>query len=181
MKYVIIYLSVILSFEACAQGVGEISFNDFQQLLVDDQISMADASSIHKNFSTLRTSLSPLGNPSSNACTSDIIGSSCEFDFNGLTFSYVDVGSGLELAKMELTNENHFLKKGNTTYRVGANISSLSNLSNTAYQARGEINYKGETIYGVRIQINSSSSYLVFEYNPLNQTITTIRFIAVVT
>lgn len=181
MKYILFYLSVILSLEACAQEFGEISYTDFQQIIVDSQISIDNASDIHNDFSTLRTTLSPLGNPTFDECVTDIIGSSCEFDFSGLTLSYVDVGNGLELAKMEFTNGDHFLKKGSSTYRVGNNISALSNLSNAAYQSRGAVIYNGQTIYAVRIVINSSSSYLVFEYNPLNNTITSIRFVTVVT
>lgn len=181
IKYIIIYLSVILGFEACAQGVGNISFNDFQQILIDDQVSIAEASSIHNNFSTLRSTLSPLGTPNTDVCETSIIGSSCDFDFSGLTMSYVDVGNGLELAKMELKNESHFLKTGNSIYRVGNNISTLSNLSSSAYETRGGISNNGETIYGVRIQVNSSSSYFIFEYNPVTKIITSIQFITVVT
>ena len=176
-KNTVLFLLTIVCTEVCAQNYGKISYSEFQKINIDTKVHLYEASKIHSNFSALRVTLSNLGIPSIDECISDIIGSSCTFDYNGLLFDYVDVGNGLELAEMEISSKSHSITIDGITVKIDDNISVIANVFDSAYRQRGMLNGK----YAVRVNINNSTSNLIFEYNPSSLKIISVRYFNVVT
>jgi hypothetical protein len=166
-----------------AQPIEQISYQQFTKFSVNGEISVDALTELGSDWDQLKDAL---GSPLEEKCyeSAPIMGfeTRCNFFYDGLEIYYGAVGNGVELSKIELSNDIPFLQYEDTAIRVGDPISKLEPLFPQAYTDREPIHTAtGETNYAIRLNVGSSIAYFSFTYDPINETITEILFHQILT
>jgi hypothetical protein len=178
-----LFCIAFLTLESNAQVRGQINTIQFEQFSVNDDISLFALRELGSDWDILKEAL---GNPAQEDCSEydQILGFEppCDFLYDGLKIAYANVGRGIELASVKLTNDTPFLQYEDTAIRVGDPISKLEPLFPEGYANRGPIHSPtGETNYAIRLNVASSIANFAFTYDPVNETVTEILFFQVLT
>lgn len=174
-----IIITVLLTFScAQAQDAEQIDYNQFTEFTINNQITIVELVNLESDWEFLKESLS---NPVSEDCKEGDsfmgIEPYCNFTYNGLKINYTSVGNGVELSSIKITNDSAFLMYENVELRVGDSISKISSLFPEAYINRGQV----ETNHVIRLNIAGSVANISFRYDPIDEKITEIRFVQVLT
>lgn len=188
MKYIYVLLIFFPAFFVVtncteAQEPEQISFEQGNQFSVSSTISLNSLVSLEGDWIHLKE---VLGEPVEENCQeyNSLLGfePACSFAYDGLEINYANVGNGIELASVKLTNDTPFLEYEDTAIRVGDPISSLEPLFPEAYANRGPIhNSSGESLYWIHLNIGGSVAYISFRYDPNSVIIEEISFTQVLT
>jgi len=163
---------------AQAQDAEQIDHNQFTKFSINNQITIEKLVNLKGNWEFLKDSL---GDPVSEDCREGDsfmgIEPHCSFTYDGLEINYTSVGNGVELSSIKITYDRVYLVYVRVELRVGDSISKLAPLFPEAYDNRGQI----ETNHVIRLNIAGSVANISFRYDPIDEKITEIRFIQVLT
>lgn len=155
-----------------------IDHNQFTKFSINNQITIEKLVNLEGNWEFLKGSL---GDPVIEDCKEGDsfmgIEPHCSFTYDGLEINYTSVGNGVELSSVKITDDSAFLMYDNVKLRVGDSISKIAPIFPEAYDNRGQI----ETNHVIRLNIAGSVANISFHYNPIDDIITEIRFVQVLT
>jgi len=181
MKTKLYAITIIFLFTlscAQAQDAEQIDHNQFTKFSINNQITIVELVSLDSNWEFLKESL---GSPISEDCKEGDsfmgIEPHCSYTYDGLKINYTSVGNGVELSSIKITNDSAHIMYENVELHVGDSISKLAPLFPEAYENRGQI----ETNHLIRLNIAGSVANISFRYNQVDEKITEIRFIQVLT
>ncbi|WP_340106595.1 hypothetical protein [Rhodohalobacter sp. 8-1] len=161
-----------------AQIAEKIDYEQFKNFSIHDQITIERLVNLEGNWEFLKDSL---GEPVSEDCKEGDsfmgIESYCSFTYDGLEINYTSVGNGVELSSVKITNDNAFLMYENIELRVDDSISKIAPLFPEAYDNRGLI----DTNHVIKLNVAGSVANISFLYDPIDEKITEIRFVQVLT
>lgn len=161
-----------------AQEAELIDHDQFTKFIVNDHITIFELVTLESNWEFLKDSL---GDPVSESCKEGDLFMGfepyCNFTYNGLKINYTSVGNGVELSSIKITNDSAYLMYENVELRVGDSISKIAPLFTEAYNNRGQI----ETNHAIKLNVDGSVANISFRYDPIDEKITEIRFVQVLT
>src|SRR6056297_337771 len=174
-----IIITVLLTCScAQAQDAEQIDHNQFTKFIVNDQISIVELVALESNWPFLKDSL---GDPLTEDCKEGDafmgIEPHCSYTYDGLEINYTSVGNGVELSSIKMSNDSAYLVYENVKLRVGDSISKIAPLFTEAYNNRGQI----DTNHVIRLNVTGTVANITFRYDPVDDKITEIRFVQVLT
>lgn len=179
MKLSVIIITLLHTFScAYAQDAEQIDHTQFSKFIVNDHISIVELVTLESNWAFLKDSL---GDPLTEDCKEGDafmgIEPHCSYTYDGLEINYTSVGNGVELSSINMTNDSAYLMYENVELRVGDSISKIAPLFAEAYNNRGQI----DTKHVIKLNVAGSVANITFRYDPVDDKITEIRFVQVLT